>query len=36
MEEPAFLIAVQRVVSRVEVEHDLARRFVTRAEKRVD
>jgi len=36
MEEPAFLIAVQRVVGCVEVEHDLARRFVMRVEKQVD
>ena len=36
VKEPAFLVAVQRVVGRVEVEHDLARRFLMGVEKQLD
>ncbi len=36
VEEPALLVAVQRIVSRVQVEHDLLRRLAVRVEKEVD
>jgi len=36
VKEAAFLIAVQRIVGGVEVEHDPARRFLMRVEKQVD
>jgi hypothetical protein len=36
MEEPAFLVAVQRVVGGVEIEDDPARRRLVRFEKEVD
>jgi hypothetical protein len=36
MEEPAFLVAVQRVVGGVEIEDDLARRCLVRGEEEVD
>ena len=36
VKEAAFLIPVQRIVGRVEIEHDLARRFLMRVEKQVD
>jgi hypothetical protein len=36
MEEPTFLLAVERNVGVVEIQHDLARRTLTRVEKEVD
>ena len=36
MEEPAFLMAVQRIIGGVQVEHDLTRRLAVRVEKQVD
>ena len=36
VKEPPLLIAVQRIVGRVEVEHDLTRRFGVRVEKQID
>src|SRR6202011_3691193 len=36
VKEPAFLMAVQRVVGGVEIEHDLARRIDVRGEKQLD
>ena len=36
VKEPAFLLAVQRIVGGVEVEHDLARRLGVRVEKQLD
>jgi hypothetical protein len=34
VKETALLIAVQRIVGRVQVEHDLARRFLMGVEKK--
>jgi hypothetical protein len=36
MEEPAFLVAMQRIVSRIEIEHNLARRCLARFEEQLD
>ena len=36
MEEPAFLMPMQRIVGRIEVEDDLLRRFVVRVEEEID
>ena len=36
IEEPAFLVAVQRVVGGVEIEDDLARRCLVRGEEEID
>ncbi len=32
----AFLLAVQRIVGRVEIEHDFERRLGVRVEKQID
>ena len=36
VEEAAFLMAVQRIVGRIEIEHDLFGRFAMRIEKQID
>ena len=36
MEESAFLVAVQRIVGRIEVEHDLKRRLIVGVEEEID
>ena len=36
VEEPALLVAVQRIVGGVEIEHDLPRRLAVRIEEHVD
>jgi hypothetical protein len=36
MEEPAFLVAVQRVVGGIEIENDLARRRLVGFEEEID
>ena len=36
VEEPAFLMAVQRIVGGIEIENDLRRRRLVRIEEQVD
>ncbi len=36
MEEPAFLVAMQRIVGGVEIERNLRRRLLVRIEEQID
>src|SRR6185437_13583864 len=36
VEEPSFLLAVQRIIGRIEIEDDLARRLLMRLQEQLD